>query len=334
MLGIVGKRGWYFLFSALLIIPGLLSLILPPGGWSTLSSGLLPGIDFTSGSVMDITFTREVTQDEIQQHLDALGHPEALVQSTGRRSVLIRTKQLKEASGDERAERQLIQEFLEENVATIQAAAFDSISPIVAQETVRFTFFAMVAASLFILLFIWYAFRRAPKAYRYGISAVIALLHDTLIILGLFSILGRVLDMEVNRTFIIGILTVAGYSVNDTIVVFDRIRENVIRHPDRAFPALVNTSIIETVGRSLNTSFTTFLVLLAMLLIGGASIRGLLLVVAIGVVVGTYSSIFIASQFLVIWERGEFGTLLRLGRRAPGAAATGLLHLLQNIMGR
>ena len=192
----------------------------------------------------------------------------------------------------------------------------------------------MVAASLFILFFIWYAFRRAPKAYRYGISAVIALLHDTLIVLGIFSILGRVLDMEVNTTFIIGILTVAGYSVNDTIVVFDRIRENVIRHPDRGFPALVNTSIIETVGRSLNTSFTTFLVLLAMLLIGGASIRGLLLVVAIGVVVGTYSSIFIASQFLVIWDRGEFGTLFRLGRRAPGAAATGLLHFMLHIIGR
>ena len=334
MLDIVGKRGWYFLFSALLIIPGLLSMILPPGGWSTLNSGLRPGIDFTSGSVMDITFTREVTQGEIQQRMEALGHPEALVQSTGRRSVLIRTKQLKEASGEERAERQLIQEHLEENVATIEAAAFDSISPIIAQETVRNTIFAMVAASVFILFFIWYAFRRAPKAYRYGISAVIALLHDTLIVLGIFSILGRVVNMEVNTTFIIGILTVAGYSVNDTIVVFDRIRENVIRHPDRAFPALVNSSIIETVGRSLNTSFTTFLVLLAMLLIGGASIRGLLLVVAIGVVVGTYSSIFIASQFLVIWERGEFGTVFRLGRRAPATAATGLLRLMLHIVGR
>ena len=333
MLDIVGKRGWYFLFSALVIIPGLLSMILPPGGWLTLNSGLRPGIDFTSGSVMDITFTKEVTQDRIQQRMAALGHPEALVQSTGRRSVLIRTKQLKEPPEVERAERQVIQEALEE-IASIESAAFDSISPIIAQETVRNTFFAMAAASLFILLFIWYAFRRVPKAYRYGISALFALLHDTLIVLGIFSILGRVISMEVNTTFIIGILTVAGYSVNDTIVVFDRIRENVIRHPDRAFPALVNSSIIETIGRSLNTSFTTFMVLLAMLLIGGPSIRGLLLVVAIGVVVGTYSSIFIASQFLVIWEQGEFGTLFRQGRRAPGAAVTGLLHFILHITGR
>jgi len=328
VLDIVGKRGWYFLFSALLIIPGLISLVLPPGGWSTLDSGLNPGIDFTSGSVLDVTFSRSITQEEIQQRMNFLGHPEALIQRTGNRSVLIRTKVLAEASGDQPSERQRVQDDLEENIAPIESAAFDTISPIVARETVRNTFLAMLAASVFILLYIWYAFRRAPKAYRYGISAVVALVHDTLVILGVFSILGRVIGMEVNTTFIIGILTVAGYSVNDTIVVFDRIRENVIRHPERAFDSLVNLSIIESVARSLNTSFTTFLVLLAMLLIGGPSIRGLLLVVAIGVVVGTYSSIFVASQFLVIWDRGEFGTLFRGGRRASATAAAGLFHLI------
>ena len=119
-----------------------------------------------------------------------------------------------------------------------------------------------------------------------------------------------------------------GRCVNDTIVVFDRIRENVIRHPERAFDSLVNLSIVETIGRSMNTSFTTLLVLLAMLLIGGPSIRGLLLVVAIGVVVGTYSSIFIAAQLLVIWERREFGRAFRWGKRAPAAAGTALLSLI------
>ena len=328
MLDIVGKRGWYFLFSALLIIPGLISLVLPPGGWSTLDSGLNPGIDFTSGSVLDITFSRPVNQGEIQQRMDVLGHPEALIQRTGSRSALIRTKVLAEATDDQPSERQRIQDDLGETIAAIEASAFDTISPIVARETVRNTFLAMLAASVFILFYIWYAFRRAPKAYRFGISAVLALTHDTLFILGVFSILGRTIGMEVNTTFIIGILTVAGYSVNDTIVVFDRIRENVIRHPDRALDSLVNLSIIESVARSLNTSFTTFLVLLAMLLIGGPSIRGLLLVVAIGVVVGTYSSIFVASQFLVIWDRGEFGKLLRGGIRAPATAGAGLLHII------
>ena len=327
MLDIVGKRGWYFLISALIILPGLVSMIIPPG-WSTLNSGLRPGIDFTSGSVMDVTFTRPVDQNAIKERMNALGHPEALVQSTGSQSALIRTKVLAEGSEDEVSEQQRVEDDLADNVAPIESVAIDSISPIIAQETVRNTFLALLAASVFILLYIWYAFRRVPRAYRYGISAVFALAHDTLIVLGIFSILGRVINFDVNSTFIIGILTVAGYSVNDTIVVFDRIRENVIRHPERAFDSLVNLSVVETIGRSLNTSFTTLLVLLAMLLIGGASLRGLLLVVAIGVVVGTYSSIFIAAQLLVIWDRREFGRVWRLGRRAPAAAGAALMSLL------
>ena len=128
--------------------------------------------------------------------------------------------------------------------------------------------------------------------------------------------------------FIVGILIVAGYSVNDTIVVFDRIRENVVRHPDRGLDAMVNVSVMETIGRSLNTSFTTLFVLLAMLLLGGPSIRELLLAVALGAVIGTYSSIFIASQFLVIWDRGELGRFLRMGRRSAAARASGLLSIL------
>ena len=321
MYNIVGKRGWYFLFSALLILPGLISLLAPPGGWVTGGSGLRPGIDFTSGSVLDITFERPVQQNEVQQRMAALGHPEALVQRTGSRSLLVRTKVLSEDVGGGRSERQVIEDDLTRNVAPVVAANFDSTSPIVAQETVRNAIIALAAASVFILLYIWYAFRRVPRAYRYGISAILTLIHDTLLVLGVFSLLGRFLGMEVNSMFIVGILTVAGYSVNDTIVIFDRIRENVIRYPDRALESTVNLSIVETVGRSINTSFTTFTVLLAMLLIGGASIRELLLVVAIGVIVGTYSSIFIASQFIVIWERGEFGRILWWRHRRAAATA-------------
>ncbi|MFQ6029045.1 MAG: protein translocase subunit SecF [Dehalococcoidia bacterium] len=328
MIDIVGKRGWYFIFSALLIIPGLISMIIPPGGWVTLGSGLNPGIDFTSGSVLDVTFEEPVTQQQIQVRMEALGHPETLIQKTGSRSVLIRTKQLAEATAGGTSERARIQDDLADNVAPIESVGFDSISPIVAQETVRNAFFALLAASVFILLYIWYAFRRVPKSYRYGISAVLTLVHDTLIVLGVFSILGRAINMEVNSMFIVGILTVAGYSVNDTIVVFDRIRENAIRFPDRALDSVVNLSIVETLGRSVNTSFTTFMVLLAMLLIGGPSIRELLLVVAIGVIIGTYSSICIASQFIVIWDRGEMGRVIGRGRRVPATAAAGLLHLI------
>ena len=315
MYNIVGKRGWYFVVSALLIIPGLLSMIAPPG-WSTGNSGLRPGIDFTSGSVLNFAFEAPVETQAVRDLLASLGHPEALVQSVGGNSVLIRTRVLAEASGNAVSERQRIQDALEETVGAIEASGVDTVSPIVAEETVRNTFLALLVASVFILIYIWYAFRRVPRAYRYGVAAVVTLAHDTIIVLGVFSILGRAFGMEVNSMFIVGILTVAGYSVNDTIVVFDRIRENTIRVPDRPLPDTVNLSIIESVGRSLNTSFTTLLVLMAMLLIGGESIRELLLVVAIGVVVGTYSSICIAAQFLVIWERREFGKVFSLGRRS------------------
>lgn len=318
MFNIVGKRGWYFVISALVIIPGLLSMIAPPG-WASGGSGLTPGIDFSSGSVLTVAFVDPVHPDDVRNLMSAVGHPQALVQSVDDNSVLIRTRVLEEASGNVLSERQRIEDALESQIGAIDASGVDTVSPIIAQETVRNTFLALLVASVFILIYIWYAFRRVPRAYRYGIAAVVTLIHDTVIVLGVFSILGRFLGMEVNSMFIVGILTVAGYSVNDTIVVFDRIRENSIRVPDRSLQDTVNLSIIESVGRSVNTSFTTLLVLLAMLLIGGESIRELLLVVAIGVVVGTYSSIFIAAQFLVIWDRREFGRIFSLGRREATA---------------
>ena len=335
MLDIVGKRGWYFLFSALLILPGLVSLIIPPGGWVSGGSGLNPGIDFTSGSALQVTFETKITERQVQERMDQLGYPEALIQKIGARAVFIRIRELPpEAGGEDLSERETIQRDLDRFVASIESVQFDSVSPIIAAETVRNAILAVLAASVFILLYIWYAFRRVPKSYRYGVSAILALVHDVVLVVGIFSILGRVINMEVNSMFIVGVLIVAGYSVNDTIVVFDRIRENVIRYPDRGLAALVNQSIMDTVGRSLNTSFTTLFVLLALLLMGGPSIRELLLVVAVGVVAGTYSSIFIASQYLVIWERGEIGGFLRRRGRTASAAATTIGAAFMRLIGR
>ena len=334
MLNIVGKRGWYFLFSALLILPGLVSMIAPPTGWVSGKSGLNPGIDFSSGSALQVTFESPVTEGRVQEQMDQLGYPEALIQKTGARSVFIRIRLLQEAEGEDLSERQRIQDDLDRFVASVESVKFDAVSPIVAAETVRNAIWAVIAASVFILLYIWYAFRRVPKSYRYGVSAILALVHDVVLVVGVFSILGRAINMEVNSMFIVGVLIVAGYSVNDTIVVFDRIRENVIRYPDRGLAALVNQSIMDTVGRSLNTSFTTLFVLLALLVMGGPSIRELLLVVAVGVVAGTYSSIFIASQYLVIWERGEIGRFLRRRGRAASAAAATTFATLLSLIGR
>ncbi|MEC9013250.1 MAG: protein translocase subunit SecF [Chloroflexota bacterium] len=318
MVDIVGKRGWYFLISALTIVPGLVSMIGSPG-WITGNSGLKAGIDFSSGSVMNVTFRQPVGEDDIRERMDELGHPEALIQRIGGTSFFVRTDVLEEAIGDGLSEREIIERDLERFLGMErQRVEFDTVSPIVAQETVRTAFYALAAASVFILLFVWYAFRRVPKAHRYGVSAILALVHDLLIILGIFSILGRAINLEVNSMFIVGLLIVAGYSVNDTIVVFDRIRENVSRSPDRDLANTVNLSIMESIGRSMNTSITTLVVLLAMLFIGGHSIRELLLVLAIGAVAGTYSSIFIASQYLVMWDRGEIGRVFR--RRSANEA--------------
>jgi preprotein translocase subunit SecF len=335
---VVGKRGWYFLFSALILLPGLISMIIP-SGWVSLDSGLKAGIDFTSGSVLNVTFEGPVSVKDVQARMDELGYSETLIQRVGDRSLFIRTKQLdSEDSGggpykpecirNGLSERRCIQDDLETFIGPIEGVDFASVSPIVAKETIRNAIYAVLAASVFILLYIWYAFRHVPKAYRYGVCAVLALLHDVVFVLGVFSILGKLINLEVNSMFIVGILIVAGYSVNDSIVVFDRLRENTARHPDRPLEELVNLSIMETAARSLNTGLTTLFTLLAMLLLGGPSIRVFLLSVTIGIVVGIYSSIFFASQLLVSWERGEIGKLLRRGRKTPAAAATGLLHLL------
>ena len=305
----VGKRYWFFLFSALIILTGVVFLLIPPA--------LHLGIDFTGGSTITVSFERPVSQGDVRRELTALGHPDATVQRFGDDSYFIRTRTLKEAGRDESgqdietSELQAFREAFESDLAPIETFEFSSVSPVIAEETVRNSFFAVLAASIGILIYITWAFRRVPSPFGYGVSAILALVHDVLIVLGTFAITGALLDMEVNRMFIVALLTVIGYSVHDTIVVFDRIRENVIKAVSRDFPTTVNISIMETLGRSLNTSLTILFTILALILFGGPTIVNFLLVLLIGVIAGTYSSIGIASQFLVIWERGELGRLIR-----------------------
>lgn len=306
---IVGKRSWFFLISSLLILPGIISLIIPPA--------LKPGIDFSSGTALSITFTEPVSEEAIRDVLVDLNHPEALIQKTGARSAFIRTDELKQILSEDGVlvqEQALIEDALEASVAPIEAREVDTVSSIVASETVTYAIILVVLAAVGILVYVTWAFRGIPHPFRYGLAAILALVHDLLLIIGIFSILGKAIDLEVNAMFIVGLLTVLGYSVNDTIVVFDRIRENVARNVDRPLSGLINTSIMESIGRSLNTSMTTLLVLVALLLLGGPTIRGFLLVLIIGVMVGTYSSVCIASQFLVAWDRGEVRKVLRFLR--------------------
>ncbi len=305
----VGKRGWFYLFSLAVILPGAVFLIITPG--------LNPGIDFTGGSTLTLEFQNDVGQTELRNELASVGHPDAAVQKLGDRTFFIRTKEL---TDDAKA---ALTGALEANLSPdgLTELSFDLVSPVVASETVLNALYAVLAAAVGIFIYIWWAFRNVPSPFRYGAAAIVALIHDTIIVIGIFSILGAVMDMEVGTMFLIAILTVIGYSVNDTIVVFDRIRENVGNHPNRELSEVVNLSISETIGRSLNTSITLLITLSALLLFGGTTIREFLLVLLIGVVAGTYSSIAIASQVLISWEYGDIGGVFRRFRQPRAATA-------------
>ena len=303
------RRPWFFLISLLVILPGIVFLILAPG--------LNPGIDFTGGSSLTMQFPESsgANQKAIREKLQAIGYPESTVQNLGNSTIdeerydlfFLRTKTLDETKKDILVAN-LNNQFSPEQTNTV--LSFDLVSAVVAQETVISACWAVLAAALGIFFYVWWAFRKVPRPIRYGLAAIVALLHDALIVVGIFAILGYFLDTEVNTMFLIALLTVIGYSVNDTIVVFDKIRENVLTYTNRPFPEVVNLSISETMGRSLNTSFTLLVTLLALLLFGGTTIREFLYVLIIGVIVGTYSSIAIATQVLVSWDQKTIGKLI------------------------
>jgi preprotein translocase subunit SecF len=307
-LDFVGKRNWFFLLSLLVIAPGILFLLIAPG--------LKPGIDFTGGSTTAIEFQTEVAQADLREELTEAGHPDSIVQKLEERTFFIRTKELSEEAKDS------LVSALESALSPdgLIVLSFDLVSPVVASETVVSAIWAVLAAAVGIFLYVWWAFRNVPSPFRYGTAAIVALLHDAIVVVGIFAILGEVADIEVNTMFLIALLTVIGYSVNDTIVVFDRLRENVLLYPNRALAANANLSISETIGRSLNTSLTLLFTLLALLLFGGPTIRVFLWVLLIGVIAGTYSSIGIATNLLVAWEAGSIGRLFRRGQ--PEAEAS------------
>ena len=300
----VAKRSWFFLLSFLVILPGVVFLIINPG--------LRAGIDFRGGSTMTLAFSNPVTQEQLRAHLATLGEVDATVQNFGDNTYFLRTRQLSET------EKESILNSLEATLSQdgIEVLSSDLVSPVVARETILNGAYAVIAAAVGIFIYLWWAFRSVPRPFRYGLAAIVALIHDLVIVVGIFAILGNLMGLEVNTMFLVAVLTVIGYSVNDTIVVFDRLRENVINYSNRGFSQNVNVSISETIGRSLNTSLTVLIVLVALLLFGGATIRTFLLVLIIGVIAGTYSSIAVASQVLVAWENGDFGRLLPFRRSA------------------
>jgi preprotein translocase subunit SecF len=305
MIDFVGKRKWYFLVSGIIILIGVIFL---------LSVGLQRGIEFTGGTMVTVSFEQAVTQEELREELAVLGHDDAIIQWSGdAQAFVIRTTELSEE------DIVVMQNALTEAFGTLAIVEVYAISGSIASDIEGNAMLAVIVAAIGILLYVTWAFRRLMRPFRYGVCAIVALLHDVIIVLGIFSVLGVIFDIEIDAMFIVGVLTIIGYSVNDTIVVFDRIRENSLKNPGTPLATTVNNSIMETLGRSLNTVITTLFVILALLLLGGASIHNFALVLLIGVISGTYSSIFIASQLLVVWESGAFGRLFRrvVPKRAP-----------------
>jgi preprotein translocase subunit SecF len=318
VLDLVSKRYLFFLLSAIVILPGIISLILP--------GGIHPGIDFSAGSIMTLRFSQPVDQGELRQEFVNLGHPEAVVQRS-EDVYLVRMFPLAQDQRDDNgnvvhSERQDIESALRQRFGSVEVLGFDSVSPVVAAEIVQKSVLAVLAACIGILAYLSWAFRKVKKPWRYGVCAVAALVHDALLVLGVFSILGRIFGIELDALFITAVLTVIGFSVHDTIVVFDRIRENIQRYPGESFETVVNHSLTQTLGRSLNTSITVLLTLVTLLLFGGVTIRTFVLALLVGITAGTYSSIFNASMLLVIWENGELARLFgRRPKRAERAAA-------------
>lgn len=296
MMDFVGKRYWYFLLSAVIIIPGVLFLIL---------FGLKPGSDFKGGTDITLQFTPNIEQKALRQELGTLGYSDAVIQATSAGNYIIR---IREITTDER---NALTDGLSKNLkVAVTVTDFSVVSAVVASQTVRYAIIAVIIAAVAILLYISFAFRKMPNPFRWGTCAIIALVHDILLVIGVFAILGKLAGVEVDTLFITGMLTVAGYSVHDTIVVFDRIRENTLKGISADFEKVVNYSILQTMGRSLNTSLTVIFVLLSLFLLGGSTIHYFILVLLIGVTTGTYSSICNASQLLIVWNNKEWGRFI------------------------
>lgn len=285
--------------------------------------GLNFGIDFTGGSLLEVQFTGD--RPDIQAVQKELADSELgslVVQPVGENSMVLRFQDTTEAKHQEALShlRSLVDspadtglgedgatstEIITNMESNMEELRFDSVGPTIGRELKRKSVTAIIVVLIAIVIYIAWAFRKVSKplsSWKFGIAAIIALFHDVIITLGVFAVLGKYFGVEVNTPFVAAILTVLGYSVNDTIVVFDRVREQLPKS-DQDFEGTVNTSVNQTIRRSINTSVTTLLVLVSIVIFGGDSIRDFVLALSIGVFAGTYSSIFLASPVLVVWER-------------------------------
>ncbi len=290
MNSLMNRKLFYFILSLVIILPGL---------WSLAVHGLRLGIDFTGGNVLEYKFSQIVQVGQVEKVIEEQGGAVVNSFSTSDQSVTIKTKPLDEQKVAE------IKSKLSEQFGSVEVPRSEAVGPTISGEITANAFKALLYASGMIVLYIAWAFRKVPKpasSWRFGISAVAALLHDVLLLVGAFALLGYYFHVEIDVLFVTALLTVIGFSVHDTIVVFDRIRENLPKNLSKSFTEVANISIAQTLARSLNTSLTVIFVLVALLLFGGESIRWFVVALLIGIVSGTYSSIFNATALLCMWE--------------------------------
>jgi preprotein translocase subunit SecF len=291
MLKILNYYKYLFAVSGIILIAGLVSLI---------AFGLKPGIDFTAGSLDELHFTAPYDINAVRQIMNDEHIGDFQLQTTDNNGLIIHTKRIETSQHDD------ILAKLKDKVGPFEETQYEFIDPIAGKELTTNAAKQLLLVSAGIVLYIAYAFRKVIRPitpWRFGWAAIIALLHDLLVVLGIFSLLGHFRGVEVDSMFVTAMLTVLGFSVHDTIVVFDRIRENLKIYAGQSIEFIINHSISQTLVRSLNTSLTVLFVLLAMLLFGGETIRYFVLALFIGIVTGTYSSIFVASPILVVWQR-------------------------------
>jgi preprotein translocase subunit SecF len=320
MQNIVRRRYLWFLISLLVIVPGAISLAI---------YGLRTGIDFSGGALWDIQFTERQTSqlntETITRLFEEQGFPDARVQLSETTvdgqpvaGALVRTKRLSSDTPEQQQEAVL--GALRGEYGEVRLASLQSVGETVSAESTRSAVIAVIGACVAILIYLTLAFRRAPHPIRYGVCAILAMIHDVLVVIGAASILGVLTGLEVDALFLTALLTVISFSVHDTIVVFDRIRENLInRRQGESFDDIVNHSIVQTMPRSLNTQIITLFTLVALVLFGGSTIFHFVLILIIGLLSGTFSSIFNAAQLLVVWENREWERWF--GRKAEETAA-------------
>jgi preprotein translocase subunit SecF len=294
MFDIIGKRFWYFLISGIVILAGIIALFV---------FGLKPGIEFLSGSEVTISFEQPVDKQEVTQALADLGYGSAIVRKAGTDFIL----DLPELDDTAKAD---LRTGLADKLGQFKDGGFQSVSARAAASTTRNTVIAVIISSAAMLIYISWAFHRMPNPFRWGVCAIVALVHDVLVVIGVFAILGGIFGLQVDLMFIAAVLAVIGYSVNDTIVIFDRIRENVRNLGDADFEGVVNYSLVQTLSRTFNTGLTTLFTVIALWLFVGAPIQNLVVVILVGIVTGTYSSIGTASSLLVVWRKGEWGRFI------------------------